>query len=290
MSESAVAPARPPRPTSVTAAFWLQVATVVILLGLVALTLAEAVRFDGEIDRVARLVPDADPTEVADERFGNVFGALALGVPTLLLAGWLAATALPMLRGRRTARILVFVSGGAQLLICCGPACVGTLTLPLLFAPGFDEGAVDAEGEPVLPGEDPWTESRFLDILYDRQETHDAVLFPVVALSVLTVLLLTATVVLLLSLPAANRYFRSPAAPPPVGPLPYVGWSGGPYAGLPSGPHPLAGSWVPAGYPVPPGYLVCPDPALHLDRPPPAATPAEPESPQVGDPPGTTGS
>ncbi|MEU8152671.1 hypothetical protein AB0B94_03275 [Micromonospora sp. NPDC048986] len=89
-----------------------------VLLGLAALTVAEAVHFDGQIDRAVRLVPDADPDEVAGERQGNVAMTLILGVPAVLLAVWLAATAVPLRRGVNVARILVFVASGGQLLIC----------------------------------------------------------------------------------------------------------------------------------------------------------------------------
>ncbi|WP_433346129.1 hypothetical protein [Micromonospora sp. CA-111912] len=267
MTAPVAAPVRPPRPTSVAVACWLQAATVLILLGLLALVAYKAVRFDDEISQAARLVPDADPAEVRGERNGNVFGSLLLGIPVLLLAGWLAGTALPLLRGRNVARILVFVSGGGQLLLCLGQACSGALMLPLILALGFSEG-MDPEGEP-FPEEDLWQESRFLETLYGRQESHDAVIYPIAGISVLTVLLLTAAVVLLLSLPPANRYFR-PRAQPPAGPVPYGGW--------PTAPVPPVGAWVPAGYPVPPGYLICPDPALHLAHPPTSPGPAGPAS------------
>ncbi|MFF5069719.1 hypothetical protein ACFY2R_00545 [Micromonospora olivasterospora] len=273
-------PVRPPRPTSVTVAGWLQVVTVAVLLGLAGMVAFEAVWFDGQIDEVTRLVPDADPAEVRDERTGNVVGALVLGVPALLLAGWLAGTALPLLRGRNTARILVYVSSGAQLLLCLAQACSGALVIPFVLALGFEEG-MDAEPAP-FPDDVPWQESRFLETLYDRQQAHDDVIFPVGGIGVLTVFLLTATVVLLLSLPAANRYFRPRAEQWPVGPVPYAGWPGphpmvAPYpmmAPYPMGPAvPQPGAWVPAGCPVPPGYLICPDPAVHVAC---APAPAEP--------------
>ncbi|MBM0231484.1 hypothetical protein JNW91_06175 [Micromonospora sp. STR1_7] len=57
MSPPAAA-SRPPRPATVTIAFWLQLAVVLVLLGLAALTVAQAVHFDGQIDRAVRLVPD----------------------------------------------------------------------------------------------------------------------------------------------------------------------------------------------------------------------------------------
>ncbi|MEO3775724.1 hypothetical protein ABGB16_02505 [Micromonospora sp. B11E3] len=271
-------PVRPPRPTSVTVACWLQVAAVAVLLGLVGMVAFEAVWFDAQIDEVARLVPGADPAEVRGERTGNVVGALFLGVPALLLAGWLAGTALPLRRGRNTARILVYVSSGAQLLLCLFQACSGALVIPFVLALGFDEG-MDAEPEP-FPDDVPWQESRFLETLYDRQQAHDDVIFPVGGIGVLTVYLLTATVVLLLSLSSANRYFRPRAEQWPGGPSPYAGWPPGPYpmvapvAPYPMGPTvPQPGAWVPAGCPVPPGYLICPDPAVHVAR---AAAPAEP--------------
>ena len=115
MTSPDTAPARPARPGSVTVAVWLQLATVAVLLLLIGLVVFAAVRYDAQIDRAVRLVPDADPTEVSHERSGNLFMTLAVGVPVLLLAGWLAATALPLRRGSNTARILVFVAAGAQL-------------------------------------------------------------------------------------------------------------------------------------------------------------------------------
>ncbi|NBE82467.1 hypothetical protein [Micromonospora rubida] len=287
MTAPVAAPVRPPRPTSVTVACWLQVATVLILLGLVALVVYEAVRFDGEISRAARLVPDADPAEVRDERDGNVFGSVFQGSSILLLAGWLAGTALPLLRGRNVARILVFVSGGGQLLLCLGSVCSGALLFPFILALGFSEG-LGPEGEP-LPEEDFWQESRFLETLYGRQESPGEVLFPIFGISMLTVLLLTATVVLLVSLPPANQYFRPRAQP--AGPVPYAGWPTAPvpYAGWPTAPLPPAGAWVPAGYPVPPGYLICPDPALHLAYPPTSPGPAGPASVPPGSTPAPAG-
>ncbi|MGC4808024.1 hypothetical protein [Micromonospora sp. DT233] len=289
MTAPGAAPIRPPRPTSVTVACWLQIATVLILLGLVALAAYEAVRFDGEISRAARLVPTADPAEVRDERSANVFGTLFVGVPVLLLAGWLAGTALPLLRGRNVARVLVFVSGGGQLLLCLAQACGGALLFPLVLVLGLSEGidpeGIDPEGmgpdgEP-FPEEGFWQESKFLETLYERQDAHDAVIFPVIGLGVLTVLLLSAAVVLLLALPPANRYFR-PRPQPPAGPMPYVGWPSPPLP--PAGPVAPVGGWLPPGYAVPPGYVICPAPALHLAHPPtpPGPAPAPPVSPSPG--------
>lgn len=128
--------ARPPRPVTVTVAFWLQIAAVAVLLAVVGLAVTGAVLFDAEITRVAGLVADADPAEVRGERTGNVVGALIAGVPAALLAIWLAATALPLRAGRNTARILVYVAGGLQLLVFCAQGCGAALLVPavLLFA------------------------------------------------------------------------------------------------------------------------------------------------------------
>ncbi|SCG48829.1 hypothetical protein [Micromonospora inositola] len=271
------ASARPARPAIVTVAFWLQLAAVVVLLVLVGLVVAEAVRYDGQIDRALRLVPDADPTEVSDERSGNVFMALVIGGPALLLAAWLAATALPLRRGGNTARILVFVAAGAQLLLCLGQGCSGVLLVPLALAAGMgDPGFDPAEGMP--PDGADWEQSKFLDTLYAQGDPGDAV-FAIGGLGVLVVLALTVSVVVLLLLPEARRWFRPQPAVPAGAP------------GLTAGYGYLSpGAVIPYGYPspgvvLPPGYMVCPDPALHLPQPstgPERSTPAGP-APTGGD-------
>ncbi|MBM0238925.1 hypothetical protein JNW88_20500 [Micromonospora sp. ATA32] len=65
-----------------------------------------------------------------------------------------------------------------------------------------------------------------------------------IAASVLIVFALTATAVLLLALPPAHRWFVPGPRPPP------------------------------AAYVLPPGYLICPDPAAH-----PTTAPADPATP-----------
>ncbi|MEU8295976.1 hypothetical protein AB0C04_01630 [Micromonospora sp. NPDC048909] len=308
MTPSADAPARPPRPVTVTIAFWVQLATVLVLLALVALVIAQAVQWDGQIDRAVRLVPDADPDEVRGERWINITMALILGIPTLVLALWLAATALPLRRGGNTARILVFVAGGAQLLICLAQGCSGAFFVPLIFAGGIEGEPFPEEGypeeTPTGPDADSWQESPFLQALYDSSDPFDAVLFPLAGIGILTVLVLTVALVLLVALPPAHRWFvprtASPARPvPPAGyPLPAISYPVPPgypvpgnavppgypvpgYAVPPGYPVP-PGYAVPPGYPVPPGYLICPDPAVHLA---PAAPPAGPEGPASDRPP-----
>ncbi|MGC1214241.1 MAG: hypothetical protein WA890_23650 [Micromonospora sp.] len=267
MTPSDAAPVRPTRPTIVTVAFWLQLAAVAVLLVLIALLVVEAVRYDGQIDRAVQLVPDADPMEVSDERSGNVVGALFLGVPALLLAVWLAATALPLARGSNTARILVFVAAGAQLLLCLGQGCMGALVIPFALGAGFSDPGFDpSEGMPPDGGD--WEQSKFLDTLYGLGDSEDVV-FGVGGIAVLMVLALTAAVVVLLLLPDAKGWFR-PAPAAPAGSYPMaLGYGYPPFAAMPPYGY---------GYPPvpPPGYLLCPDPALHLAHPPTGATPSSP--------------
>ncbi|MGW0213181.1 hypothetical protein ACWDXH_02180 [Micromonospora chokoriensis] len=256
MSPPATVP-RPPRPVIVTVAFWLQLAVVLVLLALAALAVAEAVHFDGQIDRAVRLVPDADPDEVAGERRGNVAMTLILGVPAVLLAIWLAVTAVPVRRGGNVARILVFVAGGAQLLVCFAQCCSAGFLVPLLTAPEF--------GPEPPPDWDEWETSTFFDTLYSGTDPWDQLLVPVAGLGVLTVLALTAGMVLLLALPPAHRWFV-PGSVKETPPAPAWSMPGPSYAmpayGYP--PVPLVPGFPPPSQQLPSGYLICPDPAAHL--------------------------
>ena len=232
MTSVATEPARPARPTSVTIAFWLQLAAVVILLGVVAATVTGAVLFDAEITRVARLVADADPAEVRGERTGNLVRTLITAVPAALLAIWLAATALPLRAGRNAARILVYVAGAVQLLLVCAQGCGAALVLPAMFVFAGPIVAEPVPGEPPFgPDEIPWEESAFLDALYTNADPFTDLSFVAAGIAVPLLLVLTAAVIVLVSVPPAGRYFVPRAAP--------------------------------AG-PLPPGYMICPDPSLHL--------------------------
>ncbi|MFB6392363.1 hypothetical protein [Polymorphospora lycopeni] len=182
-----------------------------------------------------------------------------MGLPTLVLAVWLAATAVPVLRGSNVGRILVFVAGGAQLAVCGLQGCSGLLFLPLLVAiddVGYvEEGAVD--GPDGL-----WEESEFLATLYAEPIPFGDLSFLATGVGTVLVLTLTGAVVLLLALPPAHRYFvprpaRQPA-PPPVPAWPV---------------HP-------GGYAVPMPYLVCPDPSAHF--------PPTTDKPASAPPPGGT--
>ncbi|MEU7802814.1 hypothetical protein AB0B10_26485 [Micromonospora arborensis] len=257
MSPPATAP-RPPRPATVTIAFWLQLAVVLVLLGLAALTVADAVHFDGQIDRAVRLVPDADPDEVTGERQGNVAMALILGVPAVLLAVWLAVTAVPVRRGGNVARILVFVASGTQLLVCVAQCCSGGFLVPLLTIP-------ETPAEPPADWDEEWGTSTFFDTLYAGNDSWDSLFVPAAGLGVLTVLTLSVAVVLLLALPPANRWFvprtANEALPGPAWAMPVPIYAPTGY-GYPTAP--LVPGFLPPGQPLPPGYLICPDPAAHL--------------------------
>jgi hypothetical protein len=214
--------ARPPRPVTVTVAFWLQIAAVAVLLAVVGLAVTGAVLFDAEITRVAGLVADADPAEVRGERTGNVVGALIAAVPAALLAIWLAATAQPLRAGNNTARILVYVAGGAQVVLLCTQACAGALFLPLTLV--FAAGPMEADptgGEPPLgPDEVPWESSAFLDALYADAGPFTDLSFVGAGLAVPLLLVLTAAVIVLISVPPGGRYFVPRAAVPMICPDP----------------------------------------------------------------------
>jgi hypothetical protein len=278
MTATPAEPVRPARPTTVSVAFWLQLALVAALLAVIGLAVVAAVQFDGQITRAAEIVPDADPDEVSGERVGNVIGTLTVGVPALFLAVWFAATARPVRRGGNTARTLLYVGAGLQMLLGCLQGCLGAFLLPFTFGGGGDWTEAE-DGELV------WEESEFMETLYGDVDLSTELLGAGTFGGLFLVFALTVAVVLLVSLPPAHRYFvpqaEQPAGPAPAWPHPTPpGW---PYPAPPAllptyaPPGPLP-TYLPPGYPVPPGYLICPDPARHL--PPPAAGPADP----TGDP------
>ncbi|MGB2572420.1 hypothetical protein ACPFP2_28860 [Micromonospora citrea] len=262
MTPPAATLARPPRPTVVTVAFWLQVAAVVVLLALIGLVVWQAVDWNGQIDRAARLVPDADPDEVAGERFGNIFTSSVVGLAALVVAGWLGGTAVGLRRGSNTARILVFVAGGVQLLLFFGQCCTGALMIPFLFALGEPE-----EWDPELDGPYPPEESKFLQTLYPDNGSvlREDVLFGAGAGGGALVVGLTLAAVVLLALPVAQRWFvpRSAEDPRPVGPP------------------------APVPFLLPPGYMICPDPRVHGAPPQGPATAGAPPVTPPADAPGS---
>ncbi|MDH6465471.1 hypothetical protein M2302_005673 [Micromonospora sp. A200] len=265
MTQDAGAPARPPRPTAVTVASWMQIAAAVVLLALLGLVIWQAIEWNGEIDRAARLVPDADPDEVSGERFGNIVMSCVLGVPALLLAAGLLATARGVRRGSNVARILVFVVGGLQLLATCAQGGLSVLFIPFLFALGGPEEDWDSD----MPAEFMPEESGFMRELYgDGSDPTGDVLFGAGSLGTLLVVGLTLTAVVLLALPSVHRWFVPRAAeqarPAPLNPL------------------------NPPAFLLPPGYMLCPDPRAHGLPPqltPAAPMPAAPAQPAPATPP-----
>ncbi|MEV0561759.1 hypothetical protein [Dactylosporangium sp. NPDC050588] len=223
---------RPARPAQVTVAFWLQLAAAAVLLTVVGLVVAYAVHYDAEISRAAGMVPGVDPREVDTERTGNLFSALFVGVPTLVLALWLGITALPVLRGSNVARIFVFVAAAGQLLLITLQMCGGLLMLPLLATADWDSDVVVDDGASW----DSPESSQFQSTLWDRVEDFSDLAFLGGALGLFLVVTLSVAVVLLLALPPAHRYFVPRAAAP-----------------------------VPPAWPAYPGpYFICPDPSAHV--------------------------
>ncbi|GIF75419.1 hypothetical protein [Asanoa siamensis] len=243
----------PPRPTTVTAAFWVQVGAVVLLLGLIGVVVAHAVYYDGLINEVAARFPDTDPADVSGERTGNVVGSVLMGGVMLIAAVLLAATAVPLLRGSNVARILVFVAGGVHLLFLCLPGFGAVAIVPFLLAPAPDFGPLPEDLPPEVV---PWEESGFLDTLWARSSGSDELFFGGLSLGGLLEVALVVAIVLLVALPPASRYFV-PRRPTPG------------YALVASVPPPPA--YATGGMP----YFVCPDPAAHYPRPP---APAAPEA------------
>ncbi|MEV0154195.1 hypothetical protein AB0H57_10705 [Micromonospora sp. NPDC050686] len=236
MTTPAEAPVRPPRPTAVTVAFWLQIALVALLLLLLGLLVWQAVDWNAHIDRVAGMVPDADPADVADERAGNVVMSLVLGVPLVLLAIAILITAIGVGLGSNAARIGAFVIAGIQALVVVGPVCGSGLLIPFAILAGDPEELSEPDGYADSGG------SKFLDTLYrDDQPLASDVAAPAAAVVLLIAFALTVAVVVLLASSTARRWFvPAPAAGPG-----------------------LAGHPGPAGFMLPPGYMICPDPRAH---------------------------
>ncbi|WP_433363857.1 hypothetical protein [Dactylosporangium sp. CA-152071] len=223
-------------------AFWLQLAASAVLLTVVGMVVAYAVHYDAEISRAAGMVPGVDPREVDTERTGNLFSALFVGVPALVLALWLGITALPVLRGSNVARIFVFVAAAGQLLLITLQMCGGLLMLPLLATADWDSEVVVDDGASW----DSPEASQFQSILWDRVEDFSDLAFLGGALGLFLVVTLSVAVVLLLALPPAHRYFVPRAAAP-----------------------------VPPAWPAYPGpYFICPDPSAHVAPAPAHVVPA----------------
>lgn len=269
---SAAAPQTPAaRPTVVTVAVWFQAALVVLLLTLVAVTIADTIHYDGLIDQAARGSGEA-PSEVAVERNSSLGWALVSGIPMLVLLVWLGVTLVWVRRGSNVARILTWVGLGAPIglfLLSCLLGCViglfGLMAFGLADDESFDETELD-EGDFTM-----YQDGGFYDRLYELDSGGWALAFDVIrAVTLLSaVLLAVATAVLLLTGPA-DRYFR-PGRQRLPNPFPYAGmWPGYPGGAPPV--HPAGPQWP--TYSTPPAWGWPPAPPQ-----PPWAPPAPPQPP-----------
>lgn len=224
------------RPTVVTVAVWLLylVAALVAVTAVVSLsevsTIADATR--RAYESVREYGPDvAQPISTAARAVGIVGG-----IVDLLIAAGLVVLARLDLAGNHVARILTWVFGGIGVLCC---SCGATGNFVNGFVSGFGAGrnggtSTDAQRvqeqiKQAVPG---W---------YQPTTT---------ALSLLSALALIA-VVILLSLPAANRYFRKPE---PAAAWPTPGQPGYPaYPQVPGYPQAGQYQWPGATGPSDPG-------------------------------------
>ncbi|WP_345070210.1 hypothetical protein [Phytohabitans flavus] len=262
-------PAERRRPATVTVAFGLQLGVVAILLALAALTVVEAVVYDGLIDRAAELT-NADPEEVSMERASNVQITAFTTLAAVVLLALFAATAFPVRSGSNVARILTCVGAGIPALCCVACGGFGTLAAVLLigFAPPED---LDEEG--------PWLEETpFYDKLFELESTGSAAwLGGLVPALIVLGCVLAIVVAILLLVPPSNRYYRPPLPPltTPGYPFAYPVPPGPPYA-YPAPPG------YPSAYPVPPGYALVPIAyAAPAPPPPPQAPPTDSPPPQA---------
>ncbi|GAA1893839.1 hypothetical protein [Asanoa iriomotensis] len=215
--------ARPPRPTTVTVAFWLQLAAALLLFLMVGLTVAYAVYFDQLIDRAVELVPDVDPADVSSERTSNMVMAAVVGSVFLVGSLAFAATAWPLRRGSNAARIVTFIVSGLHFVACLLP-CVGSMVIFPFFLTGPDIGYVDPEAM-------PYEEARFFEVLYEQTTSTEEAFFAGLSLGGLLEMILVIAIVILIVVPPAHRFFapRTPSPNWPVGSYPTL-MPGQPYS------------------------------------------------------------
>lgn len=239
----------------------MQTALVVMLLLLVAVSVAEAVYADSLIDRAARTV-GADPAAVALEHSENLSGVLFAGIPAVLLAVWLGVTAWWMRRRSNVARVLALVGLAAPVVLgalaCLAGGVLMVLLAGMLFA--LPEGPEDVGDTTDFDGAD-WGDEALLDELDRLSGSGWPVAFDVIGGSVgfLALLLAVSTGVLLL-VGSSRRYFQPPRV---VAVNPYLG-SGPGIAGYGlgvAGPPPV----VPVPVADPP--TTAPPPATDVESP-----------------------
>jgi len=200
-------PASRVRPWTVSAARAVLCAAVVLLVLLAVLALADAVF---TLDLIARAAGASGTTGevVSRERsFTTVFTAVVI-VILLGMAGYYAAFAAPLSRGRNYARIAIWAGVGVPLVTgaFCGLG-------------GLLSRATNPQSDPA----EDRAAARFRDEL-DRLSAEESPVWIDLATAGVAALLLCAliTVVVLLRTPSSNRYFRPPRPPAPWPLRPYA--------------------------------------------------------------------
>jgi hypothetical protein len=239
------APEARPRPTVVTVAVYLLYVVAVIQVINALTTFA----ISGRLTDAIRDVYAGTEAEGAESVVGVVF--IGGAVVNLLIGIGFAVLAVFDSRGKNPARIVTWVIGGISL--CCFGASLGSTALTSSVGTGTTTGG-PSEAE---------VQSRLEDALPSWYSASNT------TLSVLALLAILGTVILL-ALPAANEFFRKPAA---------AAWD-------PSMPYPPAGYGQP-GYPPYPGqpssgpsYRAQPYPGQ------PSSGPSYPAQPYPGQPSG----
>jgi hypothetical protein len=211
------APARGPRPATVTTALILQYVVAGLLLLAGGLILWEAVSYNALIDEAAG-VPGASQVDASAARAENrVFG----GVPAalvLLLAGWQVTSALLMRRGNNVARFLGLVGMAVPttlgLLSLCGLGFFAVTFFAAQTSAGdpFAEGPYPEDFEGTLPDPDSYYyDDAFYARLDDLVAARDTTVVDIgLPLLIIVAIFLMITAFVLLVTPATNRWFRTP--------------------------------------------------------------------------------
>jgi hypothetical protein len=252
-----------PRPKQVTTAFGLQLGAAGSLLICAVLFAVGAIYYNGLISDAAAAT-GADPDDVSAERIGNLVTTLVVGVPTLLLGGWLLGTAFGLRRGSNTARIMSAIGLAAPLVVgvlyCCGLGAFAGILGVAFSDGGFDDSGYD-DGD--FSEFDYDGSSPFYDKLDNSDSGFSAVVSGLGGVFGLFATMLALAAGILLFVGPARRYFRPDKYPPgfPIAGYPVYGF---PQAyGYQAYPFP-----APAYGPYAPGYAAAPPVPVHGPYPP----------------------
>jgi hypothetical protein len=181
----------PRRPGAVTAAGYLMflVALLLVVDAVVSFATAQQVS-DATREVYTKLNnPDFKPDIQAG---GALFGAIIGGVIQVLLAAGYVVLAMLNLRGKNPARIVTWVLAGLGVLCLCGAGVFGAASGPLLNRASTVNGVNPAQiQKDVTAAEPSWLEPTQITLA---------------VVSLLALIL----VIILLALPASNRFFRKP--------------------------------------------------------------------------------